>query len=630
MYQDIDEFNKLMAQVESNSPAPVNNKASEGSIDFGDYGLSPVQEGILQNGINRVSNYLSAELKSKVSNEWKHLNEDERKTLLRIISGDEGIFDEENENVDVALARAFKNKILLPTKDEDGTPGIIVNSDVDLSNSGANTFPMMSIVKINGTLKCNYSAFSSFANFPFVVKAIEFVKGKGQVETLAGLPVTTGKNETNYAIDLKYTKIKSLRGWKTAKIITGNVSFRACDLEDLTVDGPVYISGILDIRNNPHITIDSLKSILLKDFSKNQIIVKGGIYHTLEADGYYKESKIKNEEFQNEDISNLLEAHKENSNGVLVQQADLWRIGPDIIRQAEAKKAKKVTAKEKVLQSIKPEVEEIVSNIASSQLDKNVVSQSTKKVMGGISSDEFRSLMKGLFDNLLKQIVNMMNNKNGGDSTQVDKSIETISNAAAENVSEKIEEFAKNLETDVKAGNCLDAESIKRDVDALLNSVSAIGSKDITILQTKAQTLESSANDQAEYQIAVKDFLNTLYSGILGKPEISDTLINKIVSSCFGEPQEEPSNQEVIPTNEPEAKPEIVPPNEQPPIEKQAPTLGSPLGEKPTKKAQLKVVQVNKTTPKELRSLDRFAKLMSSAVGNPQKDEQQSEEPEDK
>ena len=76
MYQDLDEFDKLMNAVESNSTELPKKPNYESALDLSSYDLEPVTESILRNGINRVSNLLSADLKSKISNEWKHLDED--------------------------------------------------------------------------------------------------------------------------------------------------------------------------------------------------------------------------------------------------------------------------------------------------------------------------------------------------------------------------------------------------------------------------------------------------------------------------------------------------------------------------------------------------------------------------
>lgn len=538
MFQDLDEFSKLMNKVEANSPVAPKTPKSESVLDLADYNMDPVHEGIIQNGINRVSNLFSANIKSKISNEWKHLDEDERKLLLRIIAGDSALFSEENSNVDVALARAFKEKTLTPSKTEDGGAGIVINRDVDLSNSGANSFPNISVVEVTGDLKCSYSSFSSFANFPLKAKSIELVKGKAPIENLSGIPSTTGKNASNYAVDLKYTKVNSLKGWKPTQTVKGHVSFRGCDLKDISVDGQILISGILDLRDNPNISVESLKAILLKDHSKNQIIAKGGIYHTLESDGFYSANKIKNDGFVNEDLGQLTEARTPvNKAGVLVPQEELWRIGPEIIRQAEAKKGKKQagSAKDNLQSKITPEVQNLVSNMASSQMDRNAVTQASQKIVSGMSSDEFRTLMKGLFDNLLKQLTAMMNSNGTMDSSQIDKSVETISKVAAEDVADKVEEFARQLDEEIKSGNCLDSNKLNSDLIELLKTVPEVGSADLKVLQKKAEALTRATEDRAQYSTSLGELLNVLYVDILGKTAVSEGSISKILDSCFGE-----------------------------------------------------------------------------------------------
>jgi len=658
MFQDLDEFSKLMNKVESNSPSMPKTPKQESALDLADYNMDPVHEGIIQNGINRVSNLFSANIKSKISNEWKHLDEDERKLLLRIIAGDSAIFSEENSNVDVALARAFKEKTLTPAKAEDGSAGIAINRDVDLSNSGANSFPNISLVEVTGDLKCSYSSFSSFANFPLKVKSIELVKGKAQIENLNGIPATTGKNASNYAIDLKYTKINSLRGWKSAQTIKGHVSFRGCDLKDISVDGQILVSGILDLRDNPNISVESLKAILLKDHSKNQIIAKGGIYHTLESDGFYSSNKIKGDGFVNEDLGQLTEARNPvNRAGVLVPQEELWKIGPEIIRQAEAKKGKKQagSAKDNLEGKIKPEVQNLVSAMASSQMDRNAVAQASQKIVSGMSSDEFRTLMKGLFDNLLKQLTAMMNNTGNVDSSQIDKSVETISKVAAEDVADKVEEFAKQLDAEIKSGNCLDSNKLNSDLLELLKSVPEVGSADLKVLQKKAEALAKAADDRVQYSTSLGELLNVLYVDILGKPAVSESSISKIVDSCFGEEDTADSNGESNsapntpePSNAPEAKsqpsleeiPEIPEAPVAPPVATtqtpksapaQAPAPQGTIKQNPTKpatpsllanatakKAEIpSAVTASLGNSKSAKGLNRFQKIIGS--GSPSK-----------
>ena len=122
---DLDEFNSLVEQVTGRTPS--NTKPDAKQIDIGEYGLDPIHEGILQSGLNRVSNLFSDKVKAKISNEWRHLSNDERKTLIRMLFGDSSVFEKENANIDVALARAFKQKIISAVTAEDGSPAISIN-----------------------------------------------------------------------------------------------------------------------------------------------------------------------------------------------------------------------------------------------------------------------------------------------------------------------------------------------------------------------------------------------------------------------------------------------------------------------------------------------------------------------
>jgi hypothetical protein len=641
MHYDLDKFDELMGQVEAKSSFVPKKPNNESVLDLADYNMDPVHEGILQKGINRMSNLLSANIKSKISNEWKHLDEDERKLLLRIVAGNSSAFENEGKGIDVALAQAFKDSTLTPTKSEDGTASIIVNKDVDVSNSGAETFPQVSIEQITGNLKCNYASFKSFVGFPVSVKSIEFAKGKSQIENLKGLPEVTGRNDANYAVDLKYTKINTLKGWRSSKAIKGHVSFRGCGLKDIAVDSPIYISGSLDIRDNPNISIESLKSIVLKDYSKNQIVVKGQIYHTLEEDGYYSSKKMKPEEYVPEDLGALTEATS-NKQGKAVSQEELWKIGPEIIKQAEERKLKKEkgSAKDTLAQKIKPEVQSLVSDMASSQLDRNTVAQANQKLTSGMTSDEFRKLMKGLFDNLLKQLNDMMRNTNGGDSSQVEKSIDTITKVTAENIADKMELFAKTVEDMVKSGDCLDIGKLNNDVSEILKTVSPIGSEDVRVLQQRLENL-ATIQDRTEYSSTLKDFLDLLYVGILGKPAVSDKVINEITTACLGDvsgenlpeikgspeiTSEEPSTQT------PPETPAEVPVTSQAPAPTVAPTKPTAPAKKPAMPAKKPASVVSNpttnepkkaTTPsnnptsaysdKEKSGLDRFSRLISTS-----------------
>jgi hypothetical protein len=552
MYHDLDEFNKLMGQVEAKSTFIPKAPNTESVLDLGNYNMEPVHEGILQNGINRMSNILSANLKSKISGEWKHLDEEERRLLLRTIAGNSSAFEDTN-GIEVALAQAFKDKALLPTKAEDGTAAIIINKDVDISNSGAAKFPQISIQEIKGNLKCNYSTFSTFNGFPDSVKSIEFAKGKSQIENLEGLPDTTGRNDANYSIDLKNTKINSLKGWRSRGTVKGHVSFRGCDLKDVNVDASIYIAGSLDIRDNPHISIESLKAIVLKDYSKNQIIVKGQIYHTLEEDGFYSTKKIKSDDYSQEDLGALTEATA-NKQGSSISQEELWKIGPEIIRQAEERKSKKEAGsiKDSLSKKIKPEVQSIVKDMASSQLDRNSVAQASQKITRGMSSDEFRTMMKGLFDNLLKQLNELMRNTNGGDSSKVEKSIETITKVTAETAASEMEKFEKLFDAMMEKDGCLDTNALNASIDSIIKSISPLAAKGPVELKSRINDLSQNSSDRNKYELAVNAFLKTLYIDILGYSRVDPKLAGQIVDKCFGseEAQSEAPDAQEAPSDE--------------------------------------------------------------------------------
>lgn len=661
MYHDLDEFNKLMGQVEAKSTFIPKSPNNESALDLGNYNMDPVHEGILQNGINRMSNILSANLKSKISSEWKHLDEDERKLLLRTIAGNTHAFGDD-KGVDVALAQAFKDGTLSPIKAEDGTAAIVINKDVDISNSGASKFPQMSIEKINGELKCNYSSFSTFVGFPQSVKSIEFAKGKSQIEDLTGLPETTGRNAANYAIDLKNTKINSLKGWKVKGSVKGHVSFRGCDLKDINVDSAIYIAGSLDIRDNPNISIESLKAIVLKDYSKNQIIVKGQIYNTLEQDGFYSSKKIKPDEYSQENLGVLNEASA-NKQGVAVSQEELWKIGPEIIKQAEARKLKKEqgSIQDTLTQTIKPEVEALVSNMASSQLDRNSVAQANQKITSGMTSDEFRAMMKGLFDNLLKQLNELMRNTNGGDSSQVERSIDTITKVTAENAATEMEKFEKIFDDMLAKGGCLDVESLTSSLDSIINSISPLASASAIALKDSLTKMKNSSADRSNYETAVGDFLKILYIDVLGYSKYDQGLISQIVDGCFGEESDEAtgedipeikvSNPEEISASEPTSTPDEpkapepapeapvapaptpapTPAPKAPAKPSKAPTPAKPVAPKasPAEPVKAKAPPAKSTpnyTPKQAKGIERFKALMGANQVKSEKNETKSEE----
>lgn len=652
MYHDTDEFNRLMGMVESKATTPSQRPSLESHLPGTGCNLEPFQEGILQNGINRMSNLLSANLKSKISNEWKHLTEDERVMLLRLVSGNASIFSDENADIDVAIAKAFKDGTLSPTKGNDGSAAIVVNKSIDISDTGAEQFPMISIAEISGSLKCNYSSFKSFVGFPQKVGSLELSKGRNVIENMSGFPTVTGKNENNYSIDLKMTKLGSLRGWKPTAKINGHVSFKGCDLKDISVDGPVYIVGSLDLRDNPHISIESLKSILIKDFSTNQILVKGKIYHTLESDGFYSSAKFAHgPEAPSEDLGPLTEAKGVNRAGVAMTQEELWKIGPEIIKQAEARKAKRQngSAKETMAAKIKPEVQTLVSNMASSQLDQNAVSQASQKITSGMTSTEFRTMMKGLFDNLLKQLTVMMRDSGMSDSSNVDKSVETITKVAAELVADKMEGFAKVVDGELKSGSCFDSKALGSQLDEIIKSMPQIGTSDAKILQQKLLALEGAKSDRVKYEASLRDFVNLLHIGILGNPEVAESVINKSVEACFGEeskPEDSQSSEAPVtvdntPTPEPAAEPEPTPaqeptPESEPiptpepePIQTQTPEVKSAPAKNTRRAGESKLAQGNAkssgikqgistraVSPSEEKGLERFSRLIGGISVN--------------
>lgn len=666
MYHDIDKFNELMAKVETNSPtlAKVSNNSSE--LDLSAYNMDPIHEGILQAGINKASNLLSANLKSKISNEWKHLDNEERRLLLRIIAGNNSAFADSGE-IDVALASAFKDKTLSATKDEEGSAAIIVNKDVDLSNSGANRFPEVSIDEIKGDLKCNYSSFTSFVGFPRKVKSLEFVKGREQLENLVGIPEIYGRDEIDYSLEMKGTKINSLKGLKAGNPLKGHVSFRGCDLKDISVQGTVYISGSLDIRDNPNISVESLKALLLKDYSKNQIIVKGKIYHTLESDGYYSAKSIKSGEPSVDLLGPLTEAVSKQ--GTSISQEELWKIGPEIIKQAELKKSKKekTTPQELLTNMIKPQVQNLVSDMASSQMDKNVVAQANQKVVSGMSSDEFRAMMKGLFDNLLKQLTAMMNNQAGGDTATVEKTVDTIAKATAENVADSIETYSATIDEMLNSEECMNFmkfRKIAQDLRELIKNVPQVGSAPLEELLKKASSLAQSSNiSRDKYKVKLNEFFDYLYVNVLGKPKISDTVIEKAIKTCYGEevavekpqasvaediPEVKDSSSTVAPEPPAPEPPPVLPsePNAVAPAPETKPATApakapanAPKAKAPSPTQVSKPTQgalkTSKTTPplsttalsdKETKGLDRFSKIISSAPAKAKGSEKSSEE----
>jgi hypothetical protein len=468
---DLDEFNSLVEQVTSRTPSNAKPEAKQ--IDIGDYGLDPIHEGILQSGLNRVSNLFSDKLKAKISNEWKHLSNDERKTLIRMIFGDSSVFEEENSNIDVALARAFKQKIISAVTAEDGSPAISINRDLDISNTGSIRIPNIGIDEVKGELKCSYSAINSFIGFPRKVESLEFVKGKNVLPNLKNIPTILKYNDNNYSINMQFTKVDSIEGLQTDDIIKGHVSFNSCDIKSLAVKGTVYINGVLDIRNNPNIDPETLRSILIKDYSNGQIVVRGGIYHSLVEDGFYKPDEIQDTPVDTvDDLGGLMEAGMQPTSGPhrVTQQSELWRIGEAIIAQAVAKKNGSPTDRNQIQAKLRPEIEGLVSNMASSQLDKNVVAKANDKIVKGMSSDEFRKLMTELFNTLLKQLTELIRNPANNNASVVERTTEQVINVATDNavqIAEESKKFADTIVNEVAPINeKIDPVAVKSAVEA--------------------------------------------------------------------------------------------------------------------------------------------------------------------
>ena len=546
MFDNLDEFNKLMGQVESNSGSAVPD------MDFSAYNLGAIHEGILQKGINRFSNLLGDKIKSKISNEWKHLDEDGRQLLVRIIFGDESIFSEDNEDIDVALARAFKDKTLTATNDQYGNPSIVLNQALDLSNTSAKEFPDVTISKVDGDIKCSYSSFSSFKNFPESANSLEFVKGKSKLVNLVDIPDVTGINPAKYSLDMKYTKIDSLSGWMPTGMIKGHVSFRGCDIKNFGLSKTIFITGILDIRENPNLTIEAVKAVVLKDYSKGRIIAKGGIYHSFEVDDIYDPEDLTNENFINDSLGALTEATGEKK-AKLVKQEELWQIGDQIVKYMESKApTAQGTPVENISAQIRPDIQNLVSDMASSQLSRESVSTANKQITQGMTSEEFKKLMDGLFGNLLKQLTEMIRGANGGSSEKVDATIESVTNAIAETASEKVERIADDISNKLNADECVDWNSVKETIATASSELPEVAKKPLKVLGIEIDSLISAktSDDRGAYSLAIENLFKELNGNILAKPIPSPNEVSKMVTACFGE-EEKPVEPATDATAEP-------------------------------------------------------------------------------
>jgi len=620
MFDSFEEFGAALAKVENGSSAPIKkNTKIESALDLSAYDLDPVQEGIIQTGLNKVSNLLGANIKSKISNEWKHLDEEGRLVLLRIIVGDENAYSTENENVDKALAKAFMDKTLSPTKDEHGLPAITVNRDVDLSQVASEQFPDVSITEVNGDLKCNYASFMTLNNFPEKVNSIEFIKGKGHLKDLSGLPQVTGFNAAKYSIDMKYTNLDSLAGWKVSKPIKGHVSFRGCDLKDLKVNGTIYINGILDIRDNKNISVETLKTILLKGYAGGSIIAKAGIYHSLEVDGYYESELIQQDHFVNDTLGSLNEASTQKT-AVLTPQAELWAIGPEIIKQAiERKSANQpsATVKDTIQPAIQSKIETVVKDIISNQMTPASVNTASQTIKSGVTSDEFRKMMTTMFDQLIRRIDEMMRQGGNGDSAKVEEATANMASAIADNAAEQLESFGENVDNALKADACPNWGVIDKMVVNAMHTIPKIAIEPLTQVQMHISNLNEfkTNGDRDGYTSEFAKFYGALNSKVLAKPIPTEQDIEKQVEKCFG-PVEDEKVEEPAQAPEPEAQiPETPTPEEPVQEPAQAVQPAQPSTTPKTTKAAAKATPTpNKSAIKPPPAVINTKKLLPGAT----------------
>lgn len=567
-FDGLEAFNEAMEKVTGNDPTvdgfdfglqiPKGVKRSRDVIEGTSKTISNdmIAEGILEKGINavnRLANVLPATIKAKVSSEWKHLNDDEKLTLLRIIEGDEKAYTIADSNIDLELAKAFKSGRLQKSENSED-PGIIVNEDLDLSRTSSEKWPSIRIEKVNGALKCNYSAFTSFARFPREVTSIQMKGNKNRIKDFSYFPKVTGRGEKNYAIDMTGTKIESLRGWMQKTAINGHVGLRDCDINDLLPgQGTIYIDGALDIRNNKNITPETLKAILLKGYKGGSIVVKGGILHTLDLDGYYDPKQVKSDVVDSQELG-LMEASgrkpKRNPN-VPVSQQYLWEIGDSILQMASVRAVNPnaKTTVETVRSAINPDVSakvrEIISNISANPGNNSVLRQSSQELSVGTSTDELKQHIEKLFATLTKQLASMKNNPKPEDTSRLEKTSAQIVSTVVDEASVKINEFVEAYEAEMNSEGCPNFPALISKMEETIKSVPMVASKKLMrILDALKKTHQTfTKNDKNAYDKALYGLLHMVNSELMdSKSEINEEDSTKIANKCFPEaPGAEPT-----------------------------------------------------------------------------------------
>lgn len=543
--------------IEGTSKTVSNDMIAEGIIEKG------------MNALNKLTNILPDSLKAKISSEWKHLNDDEKLTLLRIIEGDEKAYTIADSNIDVELAKAFKTGRLQKSENSED-PGIIVNEDIDLSRTSSEKWPSIRIEKVNGALKCNYSAFKSFARFPSEVTSLQMKGNKNRIKDFSYFPKITGRGEKNYAIDMTGTKIESLKGWNQKTAINGHVGFRDCDINDLlSGQGTIYIDGALDIRNNKNITPESLKAILLKGYRGGSIVVKGGILHTLDLDGYYDPKQVKSDVIDSQELG-LMEASgrkpKRNPN-TPVSQEYLWEIGDSILQMA-ANRVTNPNAKttvETVRSAINPEVaarvRELVGDITSNPGNNSVLRQSSQELSVGTATDEIKKHLETLFAQLAKQLSSMKQSPKAEDTSRLEKTSAQIVSTVVDDASIKINEFVEAYEAEMNSESCPNFPALISKLEETIKSVPMVATKKLTkILDTLKKThMTLAKNDKNAYDKALYGLLHMVNSELMdSKSEINEEDSTKIANKCFPE----------APGVDPNAIASVAIPDEQPPMPK--------------------------------------------------------------
>lgn len=520
--------------IEGTSKTVSNDMIAEGIIEKG------------MNALNKLTNILPDSLKAKISSEWKHLNDDEKLTLLRIIEGDEKAYTIANSNIDVELAKAFKTGRLQKSENSED-PGIIVNEDLDLSRTSSEKWPSIRIEKVNGALKCNYSAFKSFARFPSEVTSLQMKGNKNRIKDFSYFPKITGRGDKNYAIDMTGTKVESLKGWAQKTAINGHVGFRDCDINDLlSGQGTIYIDGALDIRNNKNITPESLKAILLKGYRGGSIVVKGGILHTLDLDGYYDPKQVKSDVIDSQELG-LMEASgrkpKRNPN-TPVSQTYLWEIGDSILQMA-ANRATNPNAKttvETVRSAIDPDVKarvrELMGDITSNPGNNSILRQSSQELSVGTSTDELKKHLETLFAQLAKQLTSMKQSPKAEDTSRLEKTSAQIVSTVVDDASVKINEFVEAYEAEMNSEACPNFPALISKLEETIKSVPMVATKKLTrILDALKKThMVFAKNDKNAYDKALFGLLHLVNSELMdGKSEINEEDSTKIANKCFPE-----------------------------------------------------------------------------------------------